>query len=109
MRTHAPAKGSLYEKRNPSNFAFKFLLIVAIFALLWASANMESRRHNYVHDHLTNAGYTVVNIENRLWSTGPFIRWKNTSVFRAETTAGVFWFRFGFSWNGPEIQTGDWE
>ena len=81
---------------NNGRLAVGLLVIIFFVVVLFVVLPIQQRSdEEYVQTWADTHGNTVVKIERCYFSTGPYwFRGKNDRIYRAETEAGAFWFRF---------------
>lgn len=82
------------------------LLILALIIIIpFVLYSLYQGDSSDITEWVKDRGETVHNIEQRNFSTGPFILTKNYRIYYVKTSEETYWFRFG--WGKPDIYSGE--
>lgn len=77
---------------------FFLSIIIFLFAIalgIYSYSNI-SGYPDKINTWATEHNIKIKKIEHQYWDYGPYSRWtsKNRSIYKVETSNGVYWFRF---------------
>lgn len=79
------------------------LIVGVIAALIWFNHTLIQGDKNEIQQWGTDNGHIIVEIEQKIFSLGPFwFKGKTDRVYKVTTKKSTYWFRFRLG--GPDIE-----
>jgi len=79
------------------------ILALLIFITCTISCSLH-RDKSYIRQWAADKHIKVKTCERRIFNTGPYYITRDFRIYWADTSEGVYWFRFG--WGRPDIYSG---